>query len=122
MLNKQEHPRKRGRVRARYGLKTLDQAAFTNNVSLTGAFLRTNRVYRPGTTIQVELAFPDETVTMWAQVIWAKQVPPQLSQTVNCGMGIRFFNPGTEWAEIFSRWQEGRANLGMQDSTTPPKG
>jgi Tfp pilus assembly protein PilZ len=110
-VNKQTHPRKRGRVRVRYGIGSLEQAAFTNNLSLSGAFIRTNRVYRPGTTIQLELCFPEEPITMWAQVIWAKQVPPQLAQTVNCGMGVRFFNPAPEWETVFTRWQAGRATL-----------
>ena len=67
MVEKQQHPRKRGRIRARYGVDGLDRTAFTNNLSLSGAFLRTNMVFRPGTTIQVELAFPDENVELWAQ-------------------------------------------------------
>jgi Tfp pilus assembly protein PilZ len=105
---KQQDPRKRGRIRARYGVESLDRTAFTNNVSLSGAFLRTNMVFRPGTTIQLELVLPDETVQLWAQVIWSKKVPPQLAQTVLCGMGVRFVNVGPEWEAAFERWKEGK--------------
>ena len=99
MREKQHHPRKRGRIRTRYGVDALERSAFTSNLSVSGAFLRTNMVYRPGTTIQLELTFPDETVQVWAQVIWSKKVPPQLAQTLHCGMGIRFVNAGPEWEQ-----------------------
>jgi len=111
MRNKHSHPRKRGRVQARYGVNGLDRTAFTNNVSLSGLFLRTNMVYRPGTTIQLELVFPEESIGLWAQVIWSKKVPPQLAQTLHCGMGIRFINPGPDWEEAFDRWQEGKSTI-----------
>ena len=111
MKEKQIHPRKRGRVQARYGVKGLERMAFTNNLSLAGAFLRTNMVYRPGTTIQLELLFPETHVSLWALVVWAKKVPPQLAQTLHCGMGIRFINPGPEWEQGFNRWQEGRSSF-----------
>lgn len=111
MKEKQAYPRKRGRVRTRYGVDAPDRTAFTNNLSLTGAFLRTNMVYRPGTRLQLELSFPGENVQLWAQVIWSKKVPPQLAQTLHCGMGIRFLNPGPEWEEAFNRWQEGKPKV-----------
>jgi len=111
VADKQAHPRKRGRVQARYGVDGLDRTAFTNNLSFSGAFLRTNMVFRPGTTIQLELVFPDEKVQLWAQVIWSKKVPPQLAQTLHCGMGIRFVNPGPEWEATFNRWQEGKPKI-----------
>jgi Tfp pilus assembly protein PilZ len=95
----------------RYGVSALERTAFTNNLSLSGAFLRTNMVYRPGTTIQLEMAFPEETVSLWATVIWSKKVPPQLAQTLHCGMGLRFVNPGDDWEEAFSRWQKGKGTL-----------
>lgn len=111
MLNKQAHPRKRGRVRTRYGVEELAHTAFTQNLSLTGAFVRTNRVFRPGTRLRVEFSFEGETISMWAQVVWAKKVPPQLANVVHCGMGIRFVNPAETWAETFERWQDGKSTV-----------
>lgn len=111
MLNKQAHPRKRGRVQVRYGLDGPDRTAFTNNLSLTGAFVKTNMVFRPGTTLQIEFEFPTERVSLWAQVVWSKRVPPQLAQAVHCGMGLRFINPGPEWEEVFNRWQAGKGTV-----------
>ena len=35
------------------------------NLSVTGAFIRTNSVFRPGTTIQAEFEFPDRDTQFW---------------------------------------------------------
>lgn len=101
------HPRKRGRMMARYGLGGLDKTAFTMNVSLDGAYIKTNSVFKPGTTIQVEIGFPSGKYALWAQVIWAKRVPAELAHVLPCGMGLRFINPGADWPEVFSRWERG---------------
>jgi hypothetical protein len=106
--NKRTHRRTRGRVLARYGVDEPSKTAFTMNLSLGGAFLRTNNVLRPGTTIQVELEFPDQKFTHWAQVVWAKRVPPEMAHLLVCGMGVRFINPGPDWAEFLGQWQGAR--------------
>ena len=104
MVEKQAHPRTRGRLKVRYGVQTLDRTAFTNNVSLSGAFLRTNNVFKPGTTLQLEFEFPSQNLALWAQVVWAKKVPPQLAHVLQCGMGLCFIDPSPEWLEFFPRW------------------
>ena len=104
-MDKQAHPRTRGRLMVKYGVQRLEKRAFTMNLSVSGAFLKTNDVIRPGTTMQVQVEFPDRKVDLWAQVVWAKKVPPQLAHVLHCGMGIRFVNPGAEWVEFFTEWQ-----------------
>jgi hypothetical protein len=78
------------------------------NVSRTGAFIRTNQVFPPGRTIKVAFSFEGREVTLYARVVWAKKVPPQLAHLVHCGMGVRFVNPGPEWTEAFDDWEGGR--------------
>ena len=92
MAEKQAHRRTRGRLRVRYGVQTLDRSAFTNNVSLSGAFVKTNNVLKPGTTMQLEFEFPEQKLTLWAQVVWAKKVPVQMAHILHCGMGVRFID------------------------------
>lgn len=88
----------------RYGTRTPDRTAFTKNVSETGMFLQTNSVFKPGTTIQVQAEFPDRTFTMWARVVWAKKVPPQLAHLLGSGMGICFIDPTSEWIQYYREW------------------
>ena len=89
----------------RYGVGKTDRTAFTMNVSLGGTYIRTNNVFKPGTTIQLELDFPSGKYSMWAQVVWAKRVPAQLAHILPCGMGVRFINPGEEWEKVFEEWE-----------------
>ena len=96
--------RTRRRLMVRYGAGSLDKTAFTKNLSDTGLFLQTNAVLRPGTTIQVEVIFPDRSFTMWARVVWAKKVPPQLAHVVACGMGVCFIDPPADWIEYYHLW------------------
>jgi len=108
-MDKQAHPRSRGRLKVRYGVHAVDRTAFTMNVSLTGAFIHTNNVYKPGTTMQLEVVTADDAgISMWTQVIWAKRVPPQMAHILPCGMGVRFINPPPEWQDFFTSWQAER--------------
>ncbi len=108
MAREPDHGRVRGRIRVRFGEKQVDRMAFTMNVSATGAFIRTNNVYPPGRTIKVEFNFDEETTTLFAKVIWAKKVPPQLAHLLPCGMGVRFVDSGPEWEAILEKWESTR--------------
>jgi hypothetical protein len=105
---KQSHPRTRGRIRVRFGLGKLDRTAFTMNMSLTGAFIRTNHVFGPGQTIQVEFCFSEHSPVLHAKIVWAKKVPPQLAHLLLCGMGVRFIDPGPDWVEAFEGWESSK--------------
>jgi len=85
----------------RYGVQKANKTGFSKNVSRTGIYIQTNNVFKPGTTIQVELTFPNRTVSLWGRVVWAKRVPPQLSHTLDCGMGVTFVEPPAEWFEFW---------------------
>ena len=96
--------RAKRRVMVRFGTRTPDKTAFTKNVSETGMFLQTNTVFKPGTTIQVQAEFPDQTFSMWARVVWAKKVPPQLAHILGSGMGVCFIDPAPEWLKFYQHW------------------
>ncbi|MFQ5900977.1 MAG: PilZ domain-containing protein [Thermodesulfobacteriota bacterium] len=98
--------RKKQRLIVYFGIEVADNTAFTRNVSETGVFINTNKVYKPGTTIKLKLNFPERSFSMLASVIWAKRIPPQLTRVVACGMGVRFIDPGPEWFEFFNQWHQ----------------
>jgi Tfp pilus assembly protein PilZ len=104
--DKRTRNRAKRRMMVRYGLSTPEKTAFTKNLSETGLFLMTNQVFKPGTTIQVQIQFPTETFSLWARVVWAKVVPPQLSHVLECGMGVCFVDPGDEWKTFFLAWKK----------------
>ena len=104
-MDKRDINRAKKRLRVRYGVDGPEKTAFTRNLSETGLFIGTNQVFKPGSTILVEVHFPDQTFTMWARVIWARKVPAQLAHIVNCGMGVCFVDPTPEWIEFFREWK-----------------
>ena len=90
----------------KFGISAADKTAFTKNVSETGLFVHTNTVFKPGSTIQVRIHFPDREFSMWARVLWAKAVPPQLAHVLECGMGLRFIDPEPEWLQHYQTWSK----------------
>lgn len=98
-----ENDRAKRRIMVKYGVEKLDKRGFTKNVSDTGLFVRTNTVFVPDTTLQLEIAFPERTFGMWGRVIWAKKVPPQLAHILDCGMGICFIDPDPEYLAFYEQ-------------------
>ena len=91
------------RLMVRYGVDKADRTAFTKNLSETGIYVKTNAVFKPGTTLQLEVRAPDQAFHMWARVVWAKKVPAQLAHVLECGMGLSLVNPDPQWAEFVQR-------------------
>jgi len=97
--------RAKKRVVVRYGIGKPDKTAFTKNLSEDGLCLQTNNVFRPGTTIQIQVGLPDdETYNMWARVIWARKVPAQLAHVQPCGMGLQIIDPDPAWIRAVAKW------------------
>ena len=99
--------RARKRVMVRYGVGHPEKTGFTKNISPTGVYIKTNAVFAPGTMLQMEIELGTRKISMWGQVVWAKRVPPQLAHVLDCGMGVRFVDPGPEWTEHYPHWESG---------------
>jgi Tfp pilus assembly protein PilZ len=104
--DKRAHNRAKRRIMVRYGASAAEKTAFTKNLSETGLFLQTNQVFKPGSTIHVQIQFPKETFSMWARVVWAKTVPAGLAHVLECGMGVCFIDPSAEWIAFFHEWKK----------------
>ena len=103
-MEKRVQDRAKKRLMVKYGIEKLDKTAFTKNVSATGLCIQTNHVFKPGSTIQLEIHAPDQVFSIWARVAWAKKVPAQLAHVLECGMGLSFVDPPPEWLEYFKKW------------------
>lgn len=102
--DKRHLPRNKRRLLVRYGVEKTDRSAYTQNISEAGLFVRTNRVFKPATTVHLEIHFPGELFHLWGRVAWAKKVPPQLAHILACGMGIRYLDPPVEFLEFYQKW------------------
>ena len=80
------------RLKVRYGLETPDTVGFLEDISSTGVRIKTNVVFKPGSTIKIEIV--DEArhqiLIVEGLVRWARKVPPAMVRTERCGMGIAF--------------------------------
>jgi hypothetical protein len=106
-IDRRHHVRIPARLEAQYGIHGFDLSAPLENISLSGACIRTNDVFPTGTRIKLRIAFPDRQIVHTGEVMWAIKVPERDRETMMCGMGVQFVNPGFEWAEYFVRWQAG---------------
>jgi hypothetical protein len=81
------------RLKVQFGIEEPSRVAFTENVSLTGMFIRTPNIYPPNTRIRIEFELADNKVELEARVMWAKKVPQNLFHLVKkSGMGVRFLS------------------------------
>lgn len=92
VADKRDIRRIKKRISIRFGVEKADRVAFTEDVSMTGMFIKTPNVATPNSKIILEFELPDGSrVEIEARVMWAKKVPQNLFHLVKkSGMGIRF--------------------------------
>ena len=107
MTDKRDIRRYKKRISIRFGIDEPNRVAFTEDISITGMFIKTPNIVPPNTKIRImfELA-GDHKVEVEARVMWAKKVPQNLFHLVKkSGMGVRFlrFDAGED---LFQRYFE----------------
>lgn len=92
MADKRDIRRVRKRISIRFGIEEAARVAFTEDISMTGMFIKSPNVIPPGTKIKIEMTLPDGVkVEIESRVMWAKKVPANLFHLVKkSGMGVRF--------------------------------
>lgn len=99
MADKRDIKRHKKRLSIRFGLDEPNRMAFTEDISITGMFIKTPNVCVPNSKIKIEFVVENGLVQLEARVMWAKKVPQNLFHLVKkSGMGIRFlkFHAGEE--------------------------
>lgn len=98
MTEKRDIRRIKKRIPIRFGIDEATRMAFTEDISMTGMFIRTANIAQPNSNIRILFELPDGTaISIEARVMWAKKVPQNLFHLVKkSGMGVRFlhFNCG----------------------------
>jgi hypothetical protein len=92
VADKRDIRRIRKRISIRFGIDEAVRVAFTEDVSMTGMFIKSPNIVPPNSKIIIEFMLPDGTkVEIEARVMWAKKVPQNLFHLVKkSGMGVRF--------------------------------
>ena len=90
---KRDIVRYKKRLTVRYGIREANMVAFTEDVSLTGMFIRTPNTCPPNSKIRIEFELENNKVELEGRVVWTKKVPQNLFHLVKkSGMGIRFLS------------------------------
>lgn len=92
MADKRDIRRIKKRITIRFGIGEAVRVAFTEDISMTGMFIRTPNVIPPNSKVMIEFDLPEGCkVVLEARVMWAKKVPANLFHLVKkSGMGVRF--------------------------------
>ena len=99
MAEKRDLKRHRKRLSIRFGIGDAARVAFTEDISITGMFIKTPNVAPPNAVVRIEFSIEDVPVALDARVMWAKKVPQNMFHLVKkSGMGVRFlrFHCGEE--------------------------
>lgn len=105
MADKRDIRRIKKRISIRFGIGDALRMAFTEDVSMTGMFIKTPNVAPPNSKLRIEFMIPDgPIVEIDARVMWTKKVPQNLFHLVKkSGMGVLFlqFHSGEDAFDDF---------------------
>ena len=106
VIEKRNLGRLKKRLTIRFGIEETNKVAFTEDISLTGMFIKTPNIIPPNTKIRIEFELENNKVEIEARVMWAKKAPPNLFQLVKkSGMGVCFLRIHSG-ADHFNRYFE----------------
>lgn len=74
-----------------FGVRDISNLGFTEDISASGIFLKTARVFPVGTDLKIEMKNEQgDLIRLIGYVHWSKEVPPNLVWSVNdAGMGVQ---------------------------------
>jgi len=105
VADKRDIRRIKKRMSIRFGIDDAARVAFTEDLSMTGMFIKTPNIIPPNSRIKIEFDLPEGCrVELEARVMWAKKVPQNLFHLVKkSGMGVRFlcFHSGEDAFDDF---------------------
>jgi len=79
------------RSNIRYGITDPpEHTSFIMDFSDTGVYIKTNRLFTPGTKLYLLINTPHGQFKACGIVVWAKKAPPHLVRHMKSGMGIQF--------------------------------
>lgn len=92
MADKRDIRRIKQRIAIRFGLDDFARVAFTDDISMTGMFIKTPNSAPLNSIVKIQLTLPDSPlIEIEGRVMWVKKVPQNLFHLVKkSGMGVRF--------------------------------
>jgi hypothetical protein len=112
----QRHPRFTKRLEATFSSGILSYRGILSNLSANGLFIRTNRGFAPGTTIDIELMMPDHKVSILKGIV-RRTIKTPMSSIKN-GMGVELIEKDETYINFIKSFREEPENAPEEE--TPP--
>lgn len=109
-------PRFTKRLEVTFSSGGLSFRGILSNFSQNGVFIRTNRGFAPGTTVDIELMMPDNTISHLAGVV-RRTIKTPLASMKN-GMGIELVKKDEAYLNLIKSYSEERET---ETDITPPE-
>ena len=91
------------RVLVRYGPEKPPQFnSFIADFSDTGVYLKSNRVFKPGTNLFMTVEVNGTKYDCEGVVSWSKRVPRGMERYTKSGMGIKFTSLPQELSDLYT--------------------
>jgi Tfp pilus assembly protein PilZ len=113
----QRHPRFTKRLEATFSSGGLSYRGILSNLSRNGLFIRTNRGFAPGSTVDIELVMPDNKVCRLKGIVKRTIKTPMLSSMKN-GMGIELTEKDPAYLNLIESFDDDK---GTVTETHPPE-
>ena len=129
--NRRSYPRTLRRVQVRYGLEGEERLrhGFTKNLSLSGALVTTADPPGRGAVVRLELVGKERTSVVYARVVHAHSMPPELRRFAESAMGVHFLQTAELIAPFLPEEATGgrppdqsAASADGHESAVPPSG
>lgn len=103
MRQKRSFDRKKRRYLVEFTLDGTACSGFTNDVSPSGIFVRSNRLPDPGVVLSVNLHLPEgKHVVLRGKVVRSFRVPARLSQLIPSGFAVRLSDTPEEYFQFLA--------------------
>jgi Tfp pilus assembly protein PilZ len=111
----QRHPRFTKRLEATFNSGGLSYRGILSNLSRNGLFIRTNRGFAPGSTVDIELVMPNNTVCRLKGVV-KRTIKTPMSSMKN-GMGVELTETDEAYLNFLESFNEDKETAAEAPAT-----
>ena len=117
----QRFPRFTKRLEVTFSSGNQSNKGILSNISENGIFIRTNRGFAPGTTVDIEVMMPDQSISHLKGIV-KRTVKTPLTAVKN-GMGVELFQQDEAFLSFVRSYGEGQETepAPEKEKSTPPE-
>jgi Tfp pilus assembly protein PilZ len=109
------------RLEVNFSSGNMSYKGILSNISENGIFIRTNRGFAPGTTVDIEVMMPDESISHLKGIV-KRTIKTPLTSVKN-GMGVELFQQDEPFLDFVRSYGKGQETepAPEKEKITPPE-